>query len=166
MYDSGTVGHGYVAVADYIEALLALALRLFAGAGKEGLILLILQILSYIFLQDLIGRLSFFPKAAQHLVKQGLGHIIGIAVRRLHLHISVLRVHAEAHVGGQGPGRGGPCQEISVLALYLKADDRRALLHRLVALGYLMAGQGRPAAGAVRHDLKALVEQALFPDFL
>ena len=67
---------------------------------------------------------------------------------------------------GKRPRRRCPCKEPGVLALYLKAGDGGALLHVLIALGHLVAGKRRPAARAVGHNLKALVEQALVPDFL
>ena len=172
VHDTGTVGHGDIAVAGHIVGLFPLSCRLLSGAGKEGFILPVLQILPFVSLQHLIGRgafpasrlLLFRCLASQNLIQQSLGHIIGKTLRRLHLHISLLRVHAQSHVGGQGPGRGGPGKEKGILPHTFKPHHRRALFHGLVALGHLMTGKRRPTPGAVGHNLKPFVQQTFVPD--
>ena len=166
VHDTRTVRHGDVAVAGHEMSLFFLLCRRFPGAGKQRLIFPVFQILPGKGLQNLIGCLSFLRQRTQNLLKQSLRHIIGIAVRRLHLHIGLLRIHAQRHIGGQSPGRGGPCQEISVLANRLEAHNGGALLHRLIALRHLMRGERGPASGAVGHDLEPLVQKALIPDLL
>ncbi len=166
MDDSSTVRHGDIGVAGHVMGLLALSGSLLPGAGKQRLILPIFQILSPISLQHLVGGLSLFRQTAQNLLQQILRHIIDISVRCLHLHVGLLRVHAQRHVGGQRPGRGGPGKEIGLLPHALKSCHRGALLHRLVALRHLMAGKRGSAAGTIGHDLEALVQKPLGPDSL
>ncbi len=166
MHDTGTVGHGNVVVAGHIMALLALFCRSLPRAGKKRLVLLVFQVRSHISLQYLVGRFSFLRKLSKHRVQERLRHIVGVAVGRFHLHISLRWVHAQRHVGRKRPGRGRPCQEVSVLAHHLKAHHRGTLLDRLIALGYLMGGKRRTAARAVGHDLKAFIQKPLVPDLL
>ena len=167
MDHAGTVGQGYIAVTGYIKCLFMLFFTGFHRTVKQRFIFLIFQILTHIGFQHLIGGnlRIFLVQIAQDRIQQRLRHIIGISVRRFYFHILFFGVYAKSHVGGQGPGGGGPCQDISILSFYLKTGDRRAFLHVLVALGHLMGGQGRTAAGAVRHDFKALVKKAFIPDF-
>ena len=152
--------------------LLALPFRLLARTGKEGLVLPVLQIRSLVSLQNLVGRLChvaipvLLGEFSQHLIQQSLGHIVGLAVRGRHLAVGLVGIYAESHVAGQRPGRGGPCQEVGILAHSLKANHRRAFLYQLVSLGHLLGGQRRSAAGAVGNNLKSLVEKLLLPDFL
>ena len=164
VHDAGTVGHCDIVVTCDIMGLFALADSFLSGTGEQRLVLFMLQIRALVSLKHFISGLSLFRQAAQNRVQQGLGHIIGIAVRGFHLHIGLLRVHTQGHIGGQGPGSGGPGQEISLLTHTFESCHRGAFLHRLVALGYLMTGQRGAAAGAVGHDLKTLVQKALVPD--
>ena len=166
MYHAGTVGQGNVSVAGDEESLLVLPVRAVLGALVQRLIFLVFQFFSLVSLQHFISRFSFLSKLAKDGIQKGTGHVVHIAVRRFYLGVVLLRVHTEADVGRQGPGRGGPCQEVSVLADHLEPDDGRALLHILVALGNLLGRQRRSTAGAVRHDLKSLVEKPLLPDLL
>ena len=154
MHHTGAVCQGDVVVAHHVPALLL-------GADKieQGLVLLALQVGALVGLQD--GVLPL----AQDGVAQGGGQIVGLPLA-LHLHIVLGGVDAQRHVGGQCPGGGGPGQDEGVLALDLELGNGRALLHILVALGHLVGGKGRAAAGAVRHDLETLVQQALVPDLL
>ena len=76
-------------------------------------------------------------------------------------------IDAEGNVAGQRPWRGGPGQEVGVLLIgHPEADGGGGLLDLLIALSYLVAGEGGAAAGAVGDDLVALVEKALFVDGL
>ena len=78
-----------------------------------------------------------------------------------------MRVDAQGYVGGKCPGRGGPGENKGILTAYhFEADRGRNVADLLVALRDLVAGKRGAAAGAVGHDLEALVEQALFPDLL
>ena len=105
------------------------------------------------------GLLGVF--LAQDLGHQGPGHDEGLALQA-ELHIFGVRVHAQAHVAGQRPGRGGPGQEIGLVpALDLEAREHRVFADLLIALGNLMGGQGGAAPGAIGHHLVALVQQAL-----
>ena len=140
VYDTGTVCHCDIAVTSYIVGFLFLLLRFRPGAGKERFVSLVLQIGTHISFQNLISGLSFLGKLPEHIVQKRLSHIVGIAVRRFHLHIGFHRIDAERHIGGQRPGRGRPCQEIGILIHHFEPDNSGTLLHRLVALRYLMGG--------------------------
>ena len=154
VYNARAVCQGDVVVAHHVPALL-----LGADEVEQGLVLLALQVGALIRLQDGVLPLP------QHGVAQGGGQVVGLPLGG-DLHVVLIGVDAQRHVGGQGPGGGGPGQDEGVLALYFKLGDGGALFHVFVALGHLVRGQGGAAAGAVGHDLKALVEQALVPDLL
>ena len=128
------------------------------GAVIEGLIFLELQVLALVSLQHLIVL-------TQHGICQGLSDIVGVAVACLYFYIVFLGVHTQGQVAGKGPRRGGPCQDIGVFSLGLKAGNGGTLLYILITLGDLMGGQRGTAARAVGNDLKALVKKALVPDF-
>ena len=168
MNHASTVSQRDIVVARHIEGLLMLPLAGINRAVKERLIFLIFQVFSLIPLQHLVsGRSRFLvSQAPQHGIQKGFRHIIGKAVRSLHLHIGFIRVHTQSHIRRQCPGRCGPCQDISILPFYLKTGDGRAFLHILIALRHLMGRKRRPAARAVRHNLKALIQKALVPDLL
>ena len=120
------------------------------GAPVQRLVFLIFQIPALVVLK-------YFVIPAQHRIRQGLCNIIGIAVPGPYLHIILHRVHTEGQVAWKGPGRGGPCQDIGVLVLYLKPRDGGAFLYILIALGHLVGGKGGSAARTVGNHFKALV---------
>ena len=164
MNDTGTVRHRHVAVREDVVRALALRLGDVIGAGVEGLVALADEGFTDHLLKDLVGRGAVLRKRAEDGIKQGLGHIVGIAVGRLHAAVGVGGADAERGVRGQGPGRRRPGEEVGILVECAEANDRRALLDRLIALGYLVRGEGRAAARAVGHALEALVEQAAVKD--
>ena len=149
--DTGTVCHGDIVIDLYKESLFMLTGRYSGRLFIKGDIFPVFQGLAGHGLQYLV--LSF----PQDLIQQGFRHVIGIAVRGLDPGIRIFRIDTEGGIGGQGPGCGRPCQEISVLIRALESYDRGAFLQCLIALGYFMRGKGGAAAGAVRHDLKALI---------
>ena len=157
-----------IGIAGHIERFLVLSFTGFHRAVKQRHILLVFQVLSLISLQNLIsGRSGFLiGQLSQHRIQQGFRHIIGKAVRRLHLCVGLVRIHAQRHIGRKRPGRGSPCQNIGVLILHLKAGNGGTFLHILIPLRHLMGGKRGTAARAVGHDLEALVKEALIPDFL
>ena len=159
MHDAGTVTHGNIVGHRHIKALFLLLFGALGSAGEKRLIFLIFQCSAGHLLQHLIGGgvLGFQP--SQHGIQKRLRQIVGIAVGGLHLAVGILGVDAQRHVAGQRPGGGRPRQEVGVLALHLKAHDSTALLDGLIALRHLMAGKRGAAAGAVRHDLKALIQK-------
>ena len=164
--DTGTVIHGDVGVAGDEEALLAL----FVGEGLleviKRLVLFVFEVLAHVGLEDFVSGFAVFGESAEHGVCKGLGDVVSVTVRRLDLDVGVGRAHAERNVGGQGPGRRGPCEEVCVFIFDLEADDGGTFLDVLVALRHFVGGQGRTAAGAVRDDLEALVEEAAVVDLL
>ena len=155
--DAGAVAHGDVAVADDVVELRALALHV-----VERLILHVLQRAALHRLHDN----GLFLLAAEDGLDERARHVVGIALEG-QLHIVVVRVDAQRDVAGQRPRGRRPRGEVGVLrALHLEAHDRGGLLHALVALRNLVAGERGAAARAVRHDLVPLVEQTLFVDLL
>ena len=131
MYDAGTVCQCYIVSADHIVGFLVLLLAQGHGAVIEWLIFLELQVLALVSLQHLIVL-------TQHGICQGLGDIVGAAVACLYLYIVFLRVHAQSQVAGQGPRRGGPCQDIGIFSLCLEAGNGGTFLYILIALSHLM----------------------------
>ena len=171
MYHAGTIGHRNVFVTYYIEALLVLTVRIGLCTFIQRLVLLVLQIRTFVSLQHLVSRLAGFliflgQQLGQHGIQQCLCHIVGIAVAGFYLTVGLCRMYAECHVARQGPGCGGPGQDESVFVLTLEAHDRGTFLHILIALCHFLCGKRSPAARAVRHDLEALVQQAFVPDLL
>ena len=153
---AGTVGQSDVLVTGDIPAL-------FLGFHimEQGFVLFIFQIFTHIGFQNGVGAF------AQYGIAQGMSQIVYLAVLvHLDLDIFFVGVHAQGHVGGQGPGGGGPCQNGGILALHPETGDGGALFYVFIALGHFMAGQGGSAAGAIGHDFEALIQQALFPDLL
>ncbi len=106
--------------------------------------------------------------AAEHAFDQGLGeHDRRLERPGLRAHVGQLGVDRDGRVGDQRP-RGRCPHEQLVAGLQRPAvlDDGEAHVDAwiddvLIALRDLVARQRRAAAGAVRHDLVALVEQAL-----
>ena len=136
------------------------------SAVIQWFIFLIFQIFSAEGSKHLIRRCIFFRQPGEHGIQQGLCHIISIAVCRFHLAIDLFRVHAECHIGRQCPRCRGPCQEVSIFPFYFKTDNCGTFLDSLIPLCNLVGGQRRPAARAVRHNLKAFIQELFIPDLL
>ena len=164
--DPGTVGHGDIRVAGDEEALLALFVGNALLEGVQRLILFVFEVGALVALQDLIGGFAVFRELSENGVAEFGGDVVRVSVGRLDLDVLVGRAHAERDVGGQGPGRRGPGEEIGVLIFDLETDDGGTLFDVFVALRHFVGGQGRTAAGAVRNDLEALVEEAAVVDLL
>ena len=155
VHDAGAVLHRDVVVADHEPGL---PVRL--PEAVQRLIFLPLQRGA----RELIQEFDFLPR--EHLFHQGLRHVIAVPVHADPA-VGVRGIDAQRQVARQRPGRRGPGQQVGVLLpLRQEADEGRGLLHVLVSLGHLVAGQGRAAAGAVGHDLVALIQQALLMDLL
>ena len=166
MNHAGTVCQRYIAVACHEERFLVLLCRAVICTLVQRLVLFVLQILSLICLQHLIGRLIFCGQLSKDCVQQGLCHVVHIAVRSFYFCVVLIRIYAETDVGGQCPWRCGPCQNVGVLVFYFKADNGGALFYILVSLGYFLGGQRRAAARTVGNDLEPFVEKSLVPDLL
>ena len=156
--DAGTVGGGDVVVRDHIMAPFAGFGAGGPGAGEQGLIIPAHQVAAGEHIQDLspLAQYAFHQVPGQD---EGLPILAGAAV----FHVGV---YAQAHVAGQRPGGGGPGQVIGILIRAAEADGGAGFLYILIALGYLVGGKSRAAAGAIGDDLMALIEQALFMDGL
>ena len=159
MHDAGTVTHGNIVGHRHIKALFLLLFGALGSAGEKRLVFLIFQRGTGHLLQHLVGGGVLGLQPSQYGIQKRLRHIVGAAVSGLHLAVGILGVDAQRHVARQRPGGGRPRQEVGVLALHLKAHDGTALLDGLIALCHLMAGKRGAAAGAVRHDLKALIQK-------
>src|SRR5690606_11975535 len=73
-----------------------------------------------------------------------------------------LRMDRRRHVAGQGPRRRGPDHELAPAAvLQWERHVDRPVANLFVPLRELVARQHRPAAGAVRQDAMAAIEQVL-----
>ena len=125
MNHARTIGQGNVVIAHYIECLLVLSLTDGCGTVEKRLIFFVFQILSRVSLNNFVGRAAAFlvRQIPKNCVKKSLGHIIGISICCLHLSVGLNRVHAQAHIAGKGPGRGGPCQNIGILPLHLESGN-------------------------------------------
>ena len=168
MNHTGTVCQCNIIVTGHIKSFFMLFFTGFHRTVKQRFVFLIFQILTHIGFQHFISRnfRVFLVQITQNRIQQRLCHIVGKSVGGLCLNIGFFGVHTKSHVGRQCPGCGCPCQDISILALYLEAGDSGAFLHILVALGHLMGRQRGSAAGAIGNNLEALVKQAFIPDFL
>src|SRR6202011_5365556 len=74
-------------------------------------------------------------------------------------------MHSESDVSGQRPGRGGPGQD-RCLRIFLEPEsdvDARVWDVVAVALGELVAREGRGTARAVGRNTKSLVDEPLLP---
>ena len=162
--DARAVAHRDIAVAGDEMAFFLLLRGAFGGAGPEGLVFAVFERGAGHLLEDLVGRSAVLCKLAEDGVEKRLCHIVGVPVGGLHLRVGLLGIDAERDVRREGPRGRGPREEVRVLALYLEADDGGAFLDGLVALGDLLSGERRAAAGAIGDDLEALVEQSLVPD--
>ena len=156
MNDAGTVGHGDVIIADHTPGGL---IQFAHGEVEQGLVFHALQVDTGHF------RVILHFLAAENGGDQRLAHDVMFALHR-DAAIGIMGIDAQRQVAGQRPGRGGPCQKVSVLALDLEQHERGGFLHILVALRHFVAGQGGAAAGAVGRDLVAQIQQTLFINFL
>mmetsp|Transcript_50895 Transcript_50895/g.114448 ORF Transcript_50895/g.114448 Transcript_50895/m.114448 type:complete len:741 (+) Transcript_50895:1036-3258(+) len=85
----------------------------------------------------------------------------------LHTKILQLGVHAERHVGGQGPGRRRPRKNVAVLLPdKLELHNDGGVGDLFVPLRDLEVGERRTTGGAVRHDAEGPVDEALVEEFL
>ena len=152
---AGTVGGGDIVVHHHIKGVLAAGG--FTGAFKKGLVVLVFKLPA----DDLFYYLCLV--ALQHRPYKILGHDEGLLAVHPHICVGHVGIDAEGNVAGQRPWRGGPGQEVGVLLIgHPEADGGGGLLDLLIALSYLVGGEGGAAAGAVGDYLVALVEKALF----
>ena len=161
-----TVGHGNVIIAGNVKAFLMLLFGAHARALVKRLVFFIFEVGALVSFENFVSGLALFGKLAENAVEQSLSHDIGIAVGSLYAAVSFVGVYTESHVGRKSPRGGRPSEEVSVLALYLKSYDSRALFNGLIALRNFVRRKGRSAAGAVRNYLKALIQQTLIVDLL
>ncbi len=128
--------------------------------GHQLFIFLVFQVLALHFFQDFIFTL-------QNGRSQSFRQVIDIAVFVFHLHIVHFRAHCHANVGGQGPGGGGPCQEVfAFCALLLEAHSGGLGFDLLIAQGYFVGSQSRSAPRTVRQDLVSFIDESFFEELV
>ncbi len=130
----------------------------------QWLVLLTFQLLTLIGFQHLISSLAVLCQLAKHGIQKCGCHVIYISISRFYFCILLVRVYAECHVGRQGPRCGGPCQDISILTFYFKADNCRTFFDILISLGNLVGGKRGTAARAVGNDLESFIKETFIPD--
>ena len=157
VYHAGTVGQSNIGVTGNEKCFFILLICTVLCTLIQRLVFFVFQLFSFIGLQHLVSRLSFLRKLSKNGVKKRGSHVIYITVCRLYLCVFLLRVYTEADVGRQSPRRGGPCQEVSVLADHLEPHDGGAFFYILISLSHLLSRQRSSAARAVRHDLESFV---------
>ena len=142
VYDTGTVGHGYVVVAYDVMSLSLLSFNFLCGEVEEGHVLASFELCTIHLCEDLVSLLAFFlSKGREHLIEECLSHIVGVAVSGSNLAVSVLGVNAKCYVGGKSPGGGGPSEVVCILISTLEASDSGLFLNGLISLSYLVAGK-------------------------
>ena len=136
------------------QAGVAGAGELAAGVGGED---------GMSFAEDFFGQAGGEDDFFAFVVWAGLGqHIVGIGV------------DGQGHVGGQGPGGGGPCQEcgtgeggVEGVATGVKAEaqpDRGVIDVVFVALVDFGIAEGGATARAVHGDFVVAEEQIAIPE--
>ena len=133
MHNAGAVGQGNIVIADYVPAL-------FPGIRHA---VETVQLLVFHAAQVAAGHgfehLALVRVLAEHAVDQRFGQVVGSAFQ-LKLRVGLVRVHAQGHVAWQRPGRGGPGEDIGMLAaLHPKAHKRGGIANLLVPLRHLVA---------------------------
>ena len=93
-----TVGHCNIGVAGNIMTLFILLFANGLYAIEKRLIFFIFKLAALVFLNNFISGLIFGRKLAQHLIKQCLCHIVGIAVCRFYLAVGFFGVYAKRHI--------------------------------------------------------------------
>ena len=170
MYDSGTVRHCNIRITGHVICLFMLLFDQCICKMKQRLVFLILKICSLVFRKHLICSLFLCiiltAQLSKHLVRERLGKIIRISVRRLYFAVRLVRVDAKRQIRRQCPRRRRPRQKISVLSCHLKPYNRRALFYGLIPLRHFLRGKRRAAARAVRYGFKPFVQQLFIPDLL
>ncbi len=83
-----------------------------------------------------------------------------------HLDINHLRMNSQGNVGRQGPGGGGPDQEVFLGVLALESHHHGVGFNLLIALGHLMGGEAGAATGAIGQNFMALIHVALLKELV
>ncbi len=165
VHDAGAVGQGHVTVCRDIKGLFAAVGDSLARIREQRFVSGALQVAAPHAPDDPVG-------SAQNLLDQTAGHVVADLARaavqilvEFSQHVLLVGIDAQRDIGRQGPGGRRPGGQVGVrLAGDAETDENRRVDHILVALGDFMAGQGGPAARAVRDDLVPFVEQSLVPD--
>ena len=156
VHDSGSGIQRYVIIRD--DSVTGLASEVHREV-KQRPVGLSDQLRAKDFLQDLDVVAENLPD--QRFREQVFGSVL------LDIRIFKIRVYAESRIGGKRPRSRGPRQDRNIrFLIQIELGDGGSFLNVLVSLRHLVACQGGPAAGAVRHDLIALIQETLLMDLL
>ena len=90
-----------------------------------------------------------------------------VALQVLHLHVDEVGVDSQSQVGGEGPGSGGPGEELDVgVGLEGERDVDGGVGDLLVVLLHLEVGEDGVAGVGVGHDASAAVDESLLKEHL
>ena len=164
MNDSGTVCQCYIIVTCHIKCFLMLLFCTVSCTLIQWLILFVFQIFSYISLQNLISRCSFFSQFSKNCIQKSLCHVIYISICCFYFYISLARIYTKCKVGRQCPWCCCPCQNIRVFSFYFKSYNCRTLFYILVSLSHFLCRQRSSTTRAVWYDLKSFIQKFFIPD--
>ena len=164
MNDTGTIGHSYIIITDYIMCFLVLFLCFFGSTLIQCHIFFIFQVSSFVSFQNFISRLIILCQFAQNFVQKCLCHVIYITVCSFHFAICVRRVHTKCYVRRQRPRCCGPCQEIGIFPYNLETHYCRTLFYCLISLCHFLCRQRSSTTRAVRNNLKPFIQKSFVPD--
>ena len=95
---SCTICQCYIIIACHIKCFFVLFLCIVSCTLVQWLILFVFQIFSYICLQNLISRCSFFCKLSKNRIKKRLCHVIYITVCCFYFYISLTWIYTKRQV--------------------------------------------------------------------
>ena len=95
---SCTICQCYIIIACHIKCFFVLFLCIVSCTLVQWLILFVFQIFSYICLQNLISRCSFFCKLSKNRIKKCLCHVIYITVCCFYFYISLTWIYTKRQV--------------------------------------------------------------------
>ena len=163
MDNPSTVCHGDITVTGHKMGFFMLFFSSFPSACKQRLIFPVLQVSPFVSFQHFVGFCPCFllllvQQRPHDFIQQCLCHIISETVNCLDFAIILFWIHTEGKVGGQGPWRCGPCQEISVFPFYLKPDNSGTLFYSFIALRHFLGRKWSPTPWAVWNNFKSFVQ--------
>ena len=191
VHDARTVAGGYIVAGDNAESI-SVGLEpgdelMILDAHQLGTLEAAFQhlvghnLVSFgVAFQRLVFSLGVEPGTQQLLGQHIHGRFPGIRVEGQHADILNIRPHAEGGIGRQGPGRGGPGQEISRESFRAKQrlgstvldnfelHGGRGVAHILVAarLVQFVGAEAGAVRGRIRLNGVALIEETLVVNFL
>ena len=170
MYDTGTVGHGYVFITVYEEGFLMLLLGFCGCTFVKRFVFLIFKVGTFVSFKNFICLavshrcifcIAFLilcgKECADYGIQKRYCHIVGLAVNGFYFCILIVRVYAKTDVRRQCPGGCGPCKEVCIFIFYFETNDCGTILNGLIALCHFLCGKRGSASRAVGYNFKAFV---------